>query len=73
MVPIANHRGIVAMIELGRSDREFRIADGAVLRAVASTVGAALTPHRTFRRELDRVAARLDASRFGFCWAGRRN
>jgi len=46
MVPIATSRGMMAMIELGRVDRQFRVSDGRVLRDIASTVSAALTPRR---------------------------
>jgi hypothetical protein len=50
MVPIVTPRGTMAMIELGRSDREFRLADGRVLRDVAATVSRALTPRRGVAR-----------------------
>lgn len=38
MVPIVGERGVIGMIELGRSDHGFRTSDAVVLREVAQTI-----------------------------------
>ncbi|HTJ81533.1 MAG TPA: hypothetical protein VL400_07400, partial [Polyangiaceae bacterium] len=42
MVPIVGARGVGAMIELGRSDRAFRVSDASTLRSIASVIAARL-------------------------------
>lgn len=43
MIPIVHAGAVVAMLELGRSDRSFRTSDATTLRSVASRIVARLT------------------------------